>query len=224
MPWKFASIGLGKGLQVSQLEEFMVLLYQLFLWTLVCHAFSELVFFIVFVKKHNMHIEPKSWKLKLLGKLIVQHGIRLHFLYLFEFKFCLSIGIWIQILFVPPPVGMGPHMREFKLKLLGKLVVQRFWIVGMQKGIVRLLLLKLHIFLVKWFGSVCTTPLFFRALGANMDMIHYFLKGLAQICFNIYIISNDSSLMLPISWEISSLFMWCSSEICQQFEHLFMFI
>ncbi|RVW81927.1 putative LRR receptor-like serine/threonine-protein kinase [Vitis vinifera] len=28
---------------------------------------------------------------------------------------------------------------------------------------------------------VCTTPLFFRSLGTNMDMIHYFLKGLAQI-------------------------------------------
>ena len=29
------------------------------------------------VKKHNMHIEPKSCELKLLGKLIVQHYLRI---------------------------------------------------------------------------------------------------------------------------------------------------
>ena len=53
-----------------------------------------------------------------------------------------------------------------------------------------------------------------------MDMIHYFLKGLAQVCFDISIYIW----MLLILQEISLLCMWCSSEIFQQFEHLFMFI
>ena len=32
------------------------------------------------VKEHNMHIEPKSYKYKLLGKLVVQHHIFFPFL------------------------------------------------------------------------------------------------------------------------------------------------
>ena len=28
------------------------------------------------LKEHDMHIEPKSYKLKFLGKLVVQHGVK----------------------------------------------------------------------------------------------------------------------------------------------------
>ena len=31
------------------------------------------------LKEHDIHIEPKSCKLKLLGKLIVQHGVKAWF-------------------------------------------------------------------------------------------------------------------------------------------------
>ena len=31
------------------------------------------------VKEHDIHIEPKSWKSKLLGNLVIQHGIRVWF-------------------------------------------------------------------------------------------------------------------------------------------------
>ena len=112
-------------------------------------CFSSLI---IPVKAHHMHIEPKSCKL--LGKLVVQYGIRAWFggrsrvwAASLQFTFPLFVSLDMNSkfclldinpnLFVFPRAGMGPHVREVvkehdmhielkscKLKLLGKLVVQ----------------------------------------------------------------------------------------------------
>ena len=43
--------------------------------------FPDIIFFLilVFVRVHDRHCKSKCYKLKLLGKLVVQHGIRVSF-------------------------------------------------------------------------------------------------------------------------------------------------
>ena len=42
----------------------------------ICFLFNFLVKSITYVKKHDIYIKPKSYKLELLGELVVKHGIR----------------------------------------------------------------------------------------------------------------------------------------------------
>ena len=56
------------------------------------------------IKEHDMHIEPKSSKLKLLGKLVVQQGIRSWFAKGHEFK-PLAICMFVSLIcFSSPPL------------------------------------------------------------------------------------------------------------------------
>ena len=100
------------------------------------------------VKEHDMHIESKSCKFKFSRKLVIQHGIKTWFggrLWAwatspqFACLFPHLVSLFSNLLFygISLRVGMRLHMREgvkeydmhielksYKLKLLGKLVVQ----------------------------------------------------------------------------------------------------
>ena len=98
--------------------------------------------------KHDIHITPKSYKLEILGELVVYHGIRAWFgrmswvrVTSLQFEYLIPICVFENLYWTPfdlfdsPRAGMRHHVREgvkhdihikpksYKLELLGELVV-----------------------------------------------------------------------------------------------------
>ena len=70
----------------------------------------------VSVRLHDIHCGPKSYKLKLLGKLVVQHGIRASF----DARSCVQMSlpyIYIPNLLTPKESGCGCWLMSFCVSL-----------------------------------------------------------------------------------------------------------
>ena len=78
----------------------------------------------IYIKVHDIHCEPKSYRLKLLKKLIVKDGIKI----LFDGKSYLNLTMtYLFIQFIKTRCkskNKDYEPKPYKFKLLGKLVTQ----------------------------------------------------------------------------------------------------